>query len=347
MIVFVIFLAIIFLIDIVELLRRASNHSGVGLVLIIKMGLLKLPFMAQQIFPFAVLFGGMASFWALTRSSELVVTRSAGVSAWQFLMPVIFLAFFLGKIKISVFNPLASAMLSKYDRLNALHLKGQSNFLTVSQNGLWLRQSLDADQSVIHAPKISITNNEISLFSVSIFVYQGADKFKRRVDAEKGYLDEGYWLLKNAHINDKDKKPKFLSEYRIKTDITLNKIHESFSPPETMSFWHLPKFISNLEKSGFSALRHRLYWHSLLSAPLLLCAMVLIAATFTLRQSRKGSATFVIMGGILTGFILFFVSDVVFALGLRESIPVALAAWTPSGVSMLLGLTMVFHMEDG
>ena len=44
---------------------------------------------------------------------------------------------------------------------------------------------------------------------------------------------------------------------------------------------------ANLERSGFSALRHRLYWHSLLAAPLLLCAMVLIAATFTLRQTRR------------------------------------------------------------
>ena len=75
--------------------------------------------------------------------------------------------------------------------------------------------------------------------------------------------------------------------------------------------------------------------------------MVLIAATFTLKQSRRSSATFVIIGGVFTGFILFFLSDIVFALGLRESIPVALAAWTPSGISLLLGLAMVFHLEDG
>jgi len=311
------------------------------------MGVMKLPFMAQQIFPFAVLFGGMASFWALTRSSELVVTRSAGVSAWQFLMPVMFLAFMLGVLKISAFNPLASAMLSKYDRLNAVHFQGQSNLLAVSKNGLWLRQSSGKDQSVIHAPKITIVDNEIALANVSIFVYEGADKFLMRIDAKKGFLEQGFWQLQNVYINEKEKKPQFKEEFRIKTDITLNKIHESFSPPETMSFWHLPDFISNLEKSGFSALRHRLYWHSLLSAPLLLCAMVLIAATFTLRQSRQGSATYVLVGGILTGFVLFFLSDVVFALGLRESIPVVLAAWTPSGISMLLGLTMVFHLEDG
>ena len=56
---------------------------------------------------------------------------------------------------------------------------------------------------------------------------------------------------------------------------------------------------------------------------------------------------FIIAGGVLTGFVLYFFSDVVFALGLSDSIPVTLAAWTPSGVATLLGLAMLLHLEDG
>ncbi len=345
--VFAVFLGIIYLFDTVELLRRASSHDNVGIGLIFQMGLLKLPFMGQQVFPFAVLFGGMAAFWRLTRSSELVVTRAAGVSAWQFLLPVLLVAFLLGLLKISTFNPLASAMLTKYDRINKTLLKGQSNLLAVSQSGLWLRQASGKNQSVIHAPKISLMKNEIKLSDVTIFVYQGANKFKSRINAASGDLEDGFWHLKKVWIHEEDNPAVFKKEHWLETDITLNNIHENFSPPETTSFWDLPDFIANMERAGFSALRHRLYWHSLLAAPLLLCAMVLIAAIFTLRQSRRGNATIVITGGITTGFLLFFFSDVVFALGLRESIPVVLAAWTPSGVCTLLGLAMVFHLEDG
>ena len=39
----------------------------------------------MQILPFAVLLGGILCFWRLTRSSELIVARAAGVSAWEFL----------------------------------------------------------------------------------------------------------------------------------------------------------------------------------------------------------------------------------------------------------------------
>jgi lipopolysaccharide export system permease protein len=311
------------------------------------MGLLKLPFMAQQIFPFAVLFGGMISFWGLTRSSELVVSRAAGVSAWQFMLPVLLAALVLGIFKVTMFNPLASAMLYKYNRLDLIHLKGQDSQLAVSKNGLWLRQSNGANQSVIHARQITTIDNGITMAKVTIFIYKGADTFISRIDAKTGELEDGFWHLRDTWISIKDKAPVFHKEHWVETDITLNKIHDSFSPPETMSFWDLPDFIDNLERSGFSAVRHRLYWHSLLSAPLLLCAMVLIAATFTLRQSRQGQITFIISGGVLTGFILFFFSDLISAFGLRETIPVVLAAWAPSGISTLLGIAMLFHLEDG
>ena len=75
--------------------------------------------------------------------------------------------------------------------------------------------------------------------------------------------------------------------------------------------------------------------------------MVLIAATFTLRHARRGGTTFVVATGVLAGFVFYLFSDLVLALGLSDSIPVTLAAWTPSGVTTLLGLAMLLHMEDG
>ena len=50
---------------------------------------------------------------------------------------------------------------------------------------------------------------------------------------------------------------------------------------------------------------------------------------------------------VRAGILLYVLSDVVFALGLSGKIPVVLAAWTPAGVSSLLGLAMLFHLEDG
>jgi len=44
---------------------------------------------------------------------------------------------------------------------------------------------------------------------------------------------------------------------------------------------------------------------------------------------------------------LYFLTDVVLALGVSGGLPVILAAWAPAGVFTLLGLAMLLHLEDG
>ena len=340
-------LLIVLLFDMIELLRRSHGESNISFPQLIEMALLKMPFMAQQVFPFAALFGGMLTFWRLARHHELVVTRAAGISAWQFLLPVVVVGFLLGVFMTVALNPLASASLSQFERREAIMLKGHQNFLDLGKSGIWLRQANDTGQAVIRASKILTTGSEITLYDVTVFQYQGPDGFYQRIDADYARLEDGFWRVHNARLQVPESPPQHEDTIWLETELTPSSIENSFAPPETMSFWSLPGFVNKLEESGFSAVRHRLYLHALLASPLLMCAMVLIAATFTLRNSRRGGVTFVMTGGVLTGFILYFFSDIVFALGQSDNIPVILAAWTPSGVATLLGLAMLLHLEDG
>jgi len=59
------------------------------------MSLLKLPDIAQKLLPFAVLLGAIFAFSRMSRNHELVATRAAGVSAWQFLTPPLLVAVML------------------------------------------------------------------------------------------------------------------------------------------------------------------------------------------------------------------------------------------------------------
>ena len=102
-----------------------------------------------------------------------------------------------------------------------------------------------------------------------------------------------------------------------------------------------------LENAGFSAQRHKLQLNRLLATPLLLAAVILLAAAFSLRPQRQGPVVLVIVLGMLAGFLLYFLSNFVFALGLSGKIPVILAGWAPAGVSAMLGLAMLLHLEDG
>lgn len=341
------FLVVIMLADVIELLRRVAGRPEIGFATVIKLALLKLPFLGQKTFPFAGLFAAMVLFWRFARSHELTVIRAAGVSVWKFLAPTLVLAFLLGVLQITLTNPLAATLLSRYERLEGLLLERHLTTLAMSDSGLWLRQAGEAGQSVIHATHVLQDGNRVELRNVSVFNYQGKDRFVGRYDAAFASLEDGYWRLRDVWILIPEQPKRFEPEFLLATDLTLARIQDSFAPPQTISFWQLPEFIRTLQSAGFSAVAHRLQFQTLLSAPLLMCAMVLIAAAFAPRHGRRSGTMYMIGGGVLAGFILYFVSDLVFAVGLSDQVPVALAAWTPAMVATMLGLATLLHLENG
>jgi len=332
---------LVFLLNFVEQLRRASGDAGLAM----ELASLQLPFLVQKTLPFIILFGSMMAFWRLSRSSELVVARAAGISAWQFLLPAALLGTIVGVVQMTLFNPLASSMLARYEQVDAEHLRHSTSRLSVSPTGVWLRQGSDGGQTVINAQRIA--RNGAELLTVIFFVFENPDKFVRRIDAGSAILRDGYWLIRDASLSTLDDPRRHVAEYRIDTDLTPDKIADSFASPETLSFWAIPGFLETLEAAGFSGHRHRLYWHSLLATPLLLGAMVLFAAVFTMKIGARTSATRTIGAGVICSFMLYFLSDVIQAMGLSGSLPAILAAWSPAALASMLAMAMVFHLEDG
>ena len=226
----------------------------------------------------------MYTFWRMTRSQELVVARASGVSAWQFLTPVLAVAAIIGFMNITLFNPAAAHMVAHYEKMESHYLRLQQGTMDVAGGGIWLRQIMGDDQAVIHAENFD--SNTVELTPVIILMFQGADTYVGRIDAQSAKLQNGHWELRDSWMNLPNKPAVFEPERDLPTDLTLKKIEESFAAPETLSFWELPGFIAHMEAAGFSARKHRLHYQSLLAQPGLLCAMVLLAASFSLRQTR-------------------------------------------------------------
>ena len=105
--------------DTIEILRRTSRFNNVTFTDVLALVLFKLPHLAQRAIPFTVLFGGMMAYWRLNRHLELVVARSSGISAWEFLTPVIIIAIIIGIIKITIYSPFASAMMFRFEQLQS------------------------------------------------------------------------------------------------------------------------------------------------------------------------------------------------------------------------------------
>ncbi len=198
--VFLIFMAIALLFDVVEMLRRTSDKDAVTLGLVLQMSLLKLPFLSQVTLPFMILFAAMLTFWRLARANEAVVARAAGISAWQFILPAFLITVFVGSLQITVVNPFSAAMLAQFQKLEAEHIKNRTSMISVSKNGLWLRQAgAQGDYAVIHALRVS--QKDLILHQVIVFRFDEKNRFVDRIDTDRAILSDGYWLIPNGWLS--------------------------------------------------------------------------------------------------------------------------------------------------
>jgi lipopolysaccharide export system permease protein len=343
-----ILLMVIYLIDSLELIRRAASHPNVTFAQIAKMSLFQLPEVGQQLFQFAVLFGGLYTFWRLTRTSELVVLRAVGVSAWEFLLPAVLVAVAIGLIKVSLLNPIGSAFSARFQEMDNTLLRGKTSTIDLSAGGLWLRQNGSDTYTIIHARNVDAANWRLKDVSIYFLTYE--DELTGRLDAPEAALMGQNWEVSGGAYNEPskpDQPPVFVPKTSIATDMTPQKIQEIFASPNSHSFWTIQHYIKTMEATGISAVRLRLQYFGLLADPLLFGGLVLLAAAASLRQTRRGGTLVVISTGIIAAFALFFLGNVTRALGESETIPVLLAAWSPAGLSLLGGIGALLYLEDG
>jgi lipopolysaccharide export system permease protein len=346
--VLLVIMGLIMLFDLIELARRSVSADDVGLGVLFGLAALKLPHTLQDVLPFAVMIGMMFALFRLARNSELVVIRSAGVSVWQFLAPTLLLVAGLGVFNLTVVNPFSASLYQSYEQLEEELLFKRTSALNIGVGGLWLRESQDEIQTVVHSHVVRQEERILFLSGVSIFEMDLADRFVRRFEAQDGQLLDGFFKLDHVWESAPGTESVYHEELFLPTTITIGQVQENLASPETMSFWELPQYIRFSEQSGFSALPHKLYWHSLLASPFLFCAMILVASAFYLTtNSRLGGWTKRGLAGLGAGFMLYFFSRLTYALGLSAILPLSLAAWAPTTVAALLGLTYLFHREDG
>ena len=339
-----ILLGIAYLFDTVELLRRAAKFQNVPISLTLQMGLLKLPEIGQIILPFAILFSALYTFWLLARRHELVIVRAAGLSVWQFLAPIVGVAMLIGVFHMTVINPIGAMMISRYQVLEANYLQAKENTVSIGDQGLWLRQKTDDGGVIMHAQKVKMPEWQMS--DVTTFYFKQGGDFVKRLDSRSAVLEEGRWLFRDVTVNQGGKPEKIASE-TLPTNLTVSEIEESFSTPEQTPFWMLPSYIRTMEATGFDSKKLRIHFQTLLAQPLLFAAMVVLAATVSLKMARFQHTTLLIGGGVVIGFVVFFASSFLKALGASDQIPVLLAAWFPPLIALALGVSVILTTEDG
>jgi lipopolysaccharide export system permease protein len=336
---------LIFMIDMIELLRLSRRATNLPVVTLLLMGLLRLPAFTEILLAFAVLVGGIGALLSLNRKSELIVMRAGGMSVWQFLRPGLVVSLALGVLAVTVYNPLAAAARSEAERMVAEAFGREASLMASAGEESWLRQDGTDGQSVMSAR--AVANQGLSLTGVIVYQFDPQGRFVERIDAAKASLSDGYWELQKALVARPGREPETFDMYTVSTYLTRERVGEALGSETAVSVWQLPSLIEVAERAGLSAARYKMQYALLMARPMLLMAMVILAATVSLRSFRSGGIQTMVIAGMVGGIGFFLLTEVSRQIGIAGLVSPTTAVWVPIGFALLVSLTVLLHQEDG
>ena len=346
-----IFLVLMMLIDLIEQARRFDDVDlSPGQLL--QLTFLNTPAAISEMLPLLMILSTIALFVGLARSSELVVTRATGRSGIRALVAPVLLALIIGTLAVALLNPFAAATSEEFQRLSDSYRNNGRSTLSISREGLWLRQGSAAGQSVIHA-RSTLNGDKLGLRDVTITTFSAEGKPTEQIVAKQAQLENGHWALRQAKVwaiqDDQNPETSAVSHeaLNLPTTLTRDRILDTLGQQDSVSVYDLPQLIRDLGEAGFSTKQYEVWLQVQLARPFFLVSMVLIGAAFTMRHVRFGGTGIAVLTAVLLGFGIYFIRNFAQILGENGQLPIIVSAWAPPFAGVLLSLGLLLHAEDG
>ena len=319
-----------------ELQHVGINNYGALQALIYV--LLNLPQLLYQVFPSAMLLGGLLSLGALASTSELVVMRAAGVSVARITVAVLKAGFVLIVIVVLLGEFLAPETISAAKTMRAEALEGR--VLTGDRKGLWSKYG---DNFVY----IGTVLPDVQLRDVVVYELDEEHKLQKTTHAGQAHYDseKEEWHLQDV-TNSEILQGRVKSTHNaaeiwpamVSTDLfnVLNLEPEDMSATE---LWQYSLYLdgNELESDSFWLA----FWIKLFT-PLTSVGMLMIAVPLVLTStSRSGGAGQRILIGVMIGVAFYVLNRVVNQMGIIYGITPVVSAGLPSLLVIAASVVLV------
>ncbi|MBU6339620.1 MAG: LptF/LptG family permease [Rickettsiales bacterium] len=344
------FSIMIFFINFIDAIEKVKDTETPFYVAII-MAFLQIPDFLNDVIPSLILFSAIITFFFLSSRSEITVMRSSGLSLWNILQPIILSAFFIGIAWITIFNDASIKMNKAFNEFEANYVKHEQRASVEPTAGIWIRQNNieNPDEEIIIQAK-KIYQNDVEMNDITLWFFDKDGKFYKKIDAKKMVLRNDTWILEDLTLNDANAINKKLKEYLVKTNLSANfiqqKVVNNFQNVKLFSIFELPDLISELQLSGFSSTKFKVYLQSLLSKPLLFVSMIMIACFFGINHIRNNNSILMIFLGIISGLLLYIISSILNALGSSNLVPIFASTWIITIICLSIGILLIYKKEN-
>jgi lipopolysaccharide export system permease protein len=326
---------------ITELSLLKNNYTAANAFLYV---LLSTPTRMVQIFPFAILVGGVFSLGKLADNNEITIVCAAGVWIVKLVWLVIIAILPLLLTMIVLSETVAPQSTAAAHQLRELNKFGNHQDASYLANGIWRKH----DNQILYLGAIKPAGK---VDNVVMLEFSTDNRLSAITQAKQGTINpQGTLTLpQNQHtqfFDDKVSITTLSTPHNIDSGLD-NQIMESLgTAPEYMTFYELYQQKNYLDDSGMSS---RLFTNELLKKLVYVpgaILMALIAIPFVLKTGRDFGASKRIFYGVMTGIGYYATSLIAERLGLiYPDIPLLLNHLAPLGLFSLLAFWLFYKLN--
>jgi len=314
-------------------------EKGVDLNTIIRLLILKLPYILVLGFPVGTLFATLLTLGGLSQNSEIVPMRVGGMSPPRIIAPFLFISFLIcsgaylnNEYIVPKANRLAQDIMIDvvYDRT-----------LPDIQEDIFFKAD---ERRYFYIGRIDNRTGTMKNITVYELKYGGTPQL---VIAEEGKWGKNEWKLREATVYQYDKDGYTISEshnqeYNLHMEVdrrSMAYLKEQKSPSE-MNRSELRGEIEKLRKDGSNTQPLEVDYQMKVSTPFASFVFALIGAPLGFRRVKAGKA-FGIIASIVLSFTYLQIMSLSRSWGRIEVLPVLVGAWSHALIYALIGIVMI------
>lgn len=340
---FIGFILVILIFDVLELSRITAKYS-LKFTLVLRLALMKNYSSLSQTMPMIILISSLIYYNSKSKNNELIAAKSIGISNFNIILPVISAVLIFGTINITIINPVGTMLLKKYQNYEANKFKREKSLVSISKSGIWLKNKFNSQNLIINALRVSQTSNTMN--DVKFFFISNDGELEKQIFAKLIIFKAQSIIIKDATIVNKNFKISKEKEITLPIKISISQILENFTTIDTISFFQLLNFINVTKESGLSINKYLLFFLKELLSPIYIISMSLIAFFFSNRINNRKKFNLTFLYGLTVGFIMYFLTNFIYALGSSGSISIFLAAFFPAIISNIIALYLILYKNN-
>lgn len=333
------FLALFAFFDLVYELEQVGR-SGYQIHHALMFVALSLPGRIYELIPIAVLIGSMYALTNLARHSEITVLRASGMSTrrmvwslWRVGIGFALLTFVFGEF---VAPPAEKA--AKQLRLSATSAAVAQEF----RSGLWVRDER-------YFVNVRTVMPDLRLRGVRLYEFDSNKELRSVSDAEEAqFRAPDTWQLSKVvqtRFNERGSSVVRLPSLDWHSTINPEMVSVVMLVPERMSALTLISYMRHLIENRQASDRYELALWKKVSYPLASLVMLLLALPFAYLQDRAGGVSIKVFTGVMLGIGFHMLNGLFSSLGLINSWPPVISAFTPSMVFLMIAGGLLWWIE--